>query len=918
MFKYTKQQLKAIETIDDNLQIIACAGSGKTQVISQRVVEILRKNTDIEPRNIIAFTYTEKAAAQLKTRILKLCRDDLGEIKGLAEMYIGTIHSWCLHTIQDNIYEYQKFSILDEIKLKLFIDKYYQNIGMASLGLDRYTDTSHFITILSVIREAKFIEGCSLPTEWLKALDLYENLLLAHSYFDFTMIITEAVRNLRENVDFKSKIKEQLKYLIIDEYQDVNPVQEDLISELSKTQCNICVVGDDDQTIYQWRGSDVNYIQTFRNRHDNVEYIKLEDNFRSSKGIIDSAIKCITNNTIRLPKVMKASGHQNFKVNDIIYNQYDNRYDENKFIVDSIKKLRGISFLDKTDSEPRGLDYSDFAILIRTWKKAHQIIEVLTEADIPFIVGGVNELFQRPEIKASQAIFQFLADIIEEDSLKDYWVEVSENIDSNKLDEAILFLKSKIPKSKTFYSTFSIQDIFWNFIEKADLREEIFEDPVHTGIVGNDINEIIFYNLGMFSQMINDFESIHFKDNPQYKLKLFLNFLTYSADGYYPEGWMNNSLRTPNAVQIMTIFQSKGLEFPVVFVPCLNRNYLPIMKPRGYIAKTSKFIQSLPIKNVERYLSKEEDERRLMYVAITRAQKYLFLSRSIENRLYQKESPFAKEVSNSDFVITDLNPSYSDLPVLDPIPKSGTSAIQLNFSVLKAFFDCPYKFKLISLYGFNSPITEQMGYGNSLHNILMELHRNCLEGKDISEVDINKLIERHVHIPYATEKVVQDIKRSAKIVTERYIDENRDDFKNIIYAEKDIQLDLGDWIIINGRMDLIKKKQLDGKELTYIVDFKSAKDAQKENMSMVQLSLYALGYKELSGQTADFLQIFNLDEKGHSKQTQPLDNNMLDSIKTEIIDSANAIRCNKLDKTNNKNSCKTCLHTKLCSGIIDK
>ncbi len=125
MISYTPEQNKAISTINQNLQIIACAGSGKTQVISQRVVSILKENPNIEPKNIIAFTYTEKAAAELKTRILKLCKEQLGNIKGIAEMYIGKIHSCCLKALQDNIYEYQKFSVLDDIKLKLFIDKYY-------------------------------------------------------------------------------------------------------------------------------------------------------------------------------------------------------------------------------------------------------------------------------------------------------------------------------------------------------------------------------------------------------------------------------------------------------------------------------------------------------------------------------------------------------------------------------------------------------------------------------------------------------------------------------------------------------------------------------------------------------------------------------------------------------------------------
>ena len=911
--QYTKEQQSAINTIDNNLQIIACAGSGKTQVISQRIVTILKEKSDVKPENIIAFTYTEKAAAELKTRVLKLCREQLDNVEGLANMYIGTIHSWCLQAIQDNVFEYQKFSVLDEIKLKLFIDKYYNEVGMALAGMSRYKDTGRFITIMSLLRETEIADGETLPEEWVDAKQMYQEKLMAHSYFDFTMIMTEAIESLKNNDVFKTNIKDNLKYLIVDEYQDVNPVQEELVKQLSKYGANICVVGDDDQTIYQWRGGDVRYIQTFKERYKDVSYIKLEDNFRSTPGIIDVALKCITNNVQRLPKVMKAKGHQKFAISDIVYNQYDTLEEEIQFIVNTIKSVRGTSFTDKLDATPRGLDYSDCSILIRTWKKAKAIMDALAEADVPFIVGGVNELFQRPEIKASRAIFEYLNSEIEDDTLKLYWESVSENIDSQKLDEAIEYLNTKMPKPRMAYATFSIQDIFWTFIEKANLREETFKDPNHAGVIGNEINEVVFYNLGMFSQMINDFETIHFKDKPVFKLNRFLAFLTFSADGYYPEGWLNNSYKTPNAVQIMTIFQSKGLEFPVVFVPGLNKNYLPIKKPGG--KQIWHFIERTLIKDQERYETSIEDERRLMYVAITRAQKYLFITRAEENRLYQKESPFAKEVSNSDFVISARNPDYSNLPKLTPQSKSENGSILLNFSVLKAFFDCPYKFKLISLYGFNSAITERVGYGNSIHNILMELHRKYLDGKNITEENINKIVEKHVHIPYASEKTLENIKKSALNVTESYIAENLEDFENIEYAEKEIQIDLGDGVLVNGRMDLIKKRNLGGIDVTTIIDFKSAKESQKQEVTMEQLSMYALGYKELTGRTADFLQIFNLDESGHSKKQQQLDNNLLEVIKTKIVTSANEIRNNNLDKTCVAKTCNTCFQKQICSGV---
>ena len=141
MPNYTPRQQEAISTLNQNLQIIACAGSGKTQVISQRIIEILKAG--VHPSKIIAFTYTEKAAGELQARILKLCKEQLPDTQGIADMYVGTIHSWCLNALQEYKYEYQKFSVLDEIKLNLFVDKNFKQIGMQDLSMDRYSSLSN-------------------------------------------------------------------------------------------------------------------------------------------------------------------------------------------------------------------------------------------------------------------------------------------------------------------------------------------------------------------------------------------------------------------------------------------------------------------------------------------------------------------------------------------------------------------------------------------------------------------------------------------------------------------------------------------------------------------------------------------------------------------------------------------------------
>jgi len=908
---YTAVQLEAINTLDKNLQIIACAGSGKTQVISERVVRLLKNEPGIPPKNIVAFTYTEKAAAELKSRILKLCKEQIPEIKGLVDMYIGTIHSWCLKALQEHAYEYQKFSVLDEIKLKLFIDRNFNRIGMPELNMEIFKDTNRFVQLMGIVRESELtMPKEEIPQEIKTALEQYENTLTENAFFDFTMIMTKTHDHLTNDDTFSNKIGRDLRYLIVDEYQDVNPIQDYIINDLVELGANICVVGDDDQTIYQWRGSDIKYIIGFQERYKNVKSVSLVDNFRSSPAIVETATKVIVNNEIRLPKQMVAKSKQRYEQGDLLYNVFDDVDEENQFIADQIKKLRGLEFTEK--DKTRGLDYSDFCILLRKWKKAQNLIHKLEENDVPFIVGGVNELFSRPEVDASIQLFNYLNESNDASVIIDAWTNLSEKISQENIEKGIAYLETKKPHRVKYYADFVLQEIFQKFLEVAEITEDIFVDDGTGTRIGNRNEEITFYNLGMFSSVIDDFETIHFKSNPAVKLKNFINFIRYSASKVYAEGWLENNYKTPNAVQIMTIFQAKGLEFPVVFIPGLNRNYLPAQKIGG-----KNVWHHLPkelIKDQQRYEGGTGDERRLLYVAITRSQKFLFISRSPDGRNEQKESDFVREFSRSQYIFSNKDRDYTDRQFTVPSPKNDAVSILLNFSVLKNYFDCPYRFKLVSMYGFHQPLSIRIGYGKSVHNVLMEIHKHALDGFETGLEHLPALLETHIHIPYAYEDVKEDIKIKAGNVVEEYLNLNKADFKNIEFAEKEIQIDLGDGILINGRVDLIKKKDINGDIKTTIIDFKSAEDAQKFDVSMEQLSLYAIGYQELSGEKADFLQIYNMDK--NKPETQEIQIKDLDAMKRKIVTAADAIRKNDLPKTNNHKNCIDCRLGKICNGIL--
>jgi len=275
MVQLTESQQRAIKHRLDNLELIACAGSGKTEVVAQRVVHLLTpgRKDSLLPRNIIAFTFTEKAAAELKERIVTRSREALGEIPGMAEMFVGTIHAFCLELLKSESPKYLKYEVLNEVQQTLFVDRHSRASGLTQSTtltgqmLRRYVDTATYISALSILREDKAIAPKALAGNSVVAnLPTYEQLLDASGYLDYSGILKVAVEELQTNQDLRTSLAARVRCVIVDEYQDVNPVQELIVSLLRGLGGSLCVVGDDDQTIYQWRGSDVEIILTFKDR----------------------------------------------------------------------------------------------------------------------------------------------------------------------------------------------------------------------------------------------------------------------------------------------------------------------------------------------------------------------------------------------------------------------------------------------------------------------------------------------------------------------------------------------------------------------------------------------------------------------------------------------------------------------------
>ncbi len=908
----THTQLRAIEHAGGNLQLIACAGSGKTEVVARRVVHLLTpgKQDSLLPRNIVAFTFTEKAAAELKERIVTRARQALGDVVGLAEMFVGTIHAYCLELLKSEAPKYLKYEVLNEVQQGLFVDRNSKQSGLTTstdlvgVALKRYRDTPHYIAALSILREAELdtaqLNGCSL----VDGSEAYRQLLDKHSYLDYSSILECAVEALTNDDGLRQRLSDRIKYVIVDEYQDVNPVQEAIVWTLHELGARICVVGDDDQTIYQWRGSDVASILTFKDRYPRVDQIPIEENFRSSEGIVETARPFIEQNSARLTKAMKPTGAQAFDAGDIIALSFPTPEAEAQHIVSNAQSLRGVAFSE--DSGERGLSWSDMAVLLRSVKaNAAPITTALQQAGIPYVVTGMTNLFGTAEAEAARQLFYFIGDRpgVTDAVVDQAWNNANIGLDPTVLRAAVVDAAASkaalTDPNQQRFGQYSIQRVFLNFLEKIGIREEI---------VPNGRGEVVFYNLGKFSQLISDFESIHYHSRPVDKYDSFADFLAFRAEEAYPEGWQDNQYANPDAVRIMTIHQAKGMQWPVVFVPALLKNRFPAKKPGG--RNVWHLIPRGGVLGQPRFEGTIEDERRLFYVAMTRAQKFLHLTWApvTGNQLFQKVSQFWNDILVSRFV--KRRPAdYSARRRLPPSPRAGVANVVFSFSDLKYFFECPYQFKLRVLYGFNAPIHEALGYGKSLHDALAEVHSRAIRGDIAAESEVPALVGTHLHAPYAYPALRQQLEQSAERVLRDYLKDNRELFDKLEFSEKQVEINLGSGVTVTGRIDLVRR--LDTNETT-IVDLKSSDRAQTEAVTETQLHVYALGYQELTGRRPDFVEIYELDEGRRKART--VDDDFIADVQKGVRQAADALRQGALPPDPAPNKCRNCDYCGMCSA----
>lgn len=877
-----EKQKKAVLHINGPLLIIAGPGSGKTRTLVERVLYLLN-NIGAEPKNILLATFTEKASRELITRVSENIEKNIN----FSEMYVGTIHSICLRIIDENIeksFLKKNYKVLDDMDQKFFIYKNlkkFENIegfekfftGMNAFG--HWKKAGILRKWIDKINEEKLdnknIENSS--DERIVFLNevhkRYRELLFLENSIDFSNIQLECLRMVSENEEILKKLQEEIHYIMIDEYQDTNTVQEKLFLLIGGERKNICVVGDDDQGIYRFRGATVKNILHFQNNfpEGECEKIELSINYRSNEDIVkfcnlwnsqlnwdgwryDKKIvsgKERINNTLGVVKIAENSEY---------------KWEE--------KLYKFINFL-KTSGKIE--DYNQTAFLFRSVKnqKVIRLMESLEARGIPVYSPRSNMFFEREEIKFIIGIFTMIfpnaLDIIFKNG---YGIETYYEIcyktarDVIKDDEVLINymknIRERFDDNEIEIKSSNFLGIFYGILGTGTKSIKKYLNFSEDHILKNRST----YNLGIFSKILNKFDILcglenFTKENTDKIVNYFFNtHLKFLIDDGIGEYESMREYAPEGAVSFLTIHQGKGLEFPCVIVgtleeyPTVEKNEIQ-MKLELSLTKTFE----------PEYRVKEFDFWRMYYTAFSRAKNLLALtcveniSKPVPSLPFKRVYEDLKDIRSRDFELQKLH--------FEKVKAINIKDIFAFTSHIRIYNICPKLYKLQKKYEFVLPMKKGMIFGTLVHETLEDINRKIFRKENISEDIIKEIfIENYKNI-YKKYKI--NIDREVLISGEKSIEEYVKNYPEITENIKDIEVKLSfikEKYILEGIIDLILEK--DG--VLEIVDFKTGKRGAEEEGYISQLEIYAYLLKEKYGREVRSGKLYYLGENKEKRITE--------------------------------------------------
>ncbi len=909
------------QILKGNVQIIACAGSGKTEFVSERIAYQIQQGI-AKPSEIVALTFNDAAAEELKFRVRDKIKELMGKQPDIGDMYIGTIHAFAFKILQDFVPQYRGYDMLDENSRKAFAVslKWADGIDIPALyrALKRrnFTYNPYFArnnpsfwenwTLNAFLQDVDFYREESKTTEdisshtFKNSYQVYLDKMNERKFIDFSGILRLAVDNMNKDPYIIEQIQKQYKFFTIDEYQDVNPIQENLIRLISG-QNNVCVVGDDDQSIYQWRGADVDNILNFNFNYNSVTTYNLQTNRRSHDQIVLCGANFISANLVRLPKAILPNNTIT-EPGDLYKLCFNRQEEEIGWIVNKIHNLYGKEYLDK--GEPRMLKYSDMVLLFRRRNDAHLYKTALEEAGINVIYSGMGGLMESAVIRAIMRTLRFIGETVKDDdnepneSINDIYDAISDTFELKSLD--FKNLVSGLIVWCEAQKRLSFQGLYYKLLAGLGLSDISFHNDTN--------NDVVLYNLGSFSQAISDFEGSRTYLSKNDVLR-FIDFVETFVSGAYDEGSKDANEGLIDAVKIMTLHGTKGLGFPVVFMPHLKAS-------RNNNQRVT-FLDTARI-DLRRYGGSVEDERRLYYVAVTRAKKFLFLSThgiSEGNKKVTGLHPFWDLFSNQYFITNEI-PDPTARNKCNIVRTDSDVRFPTNYSELSYYMSCSYDYRMRFVYGFNPELVQALGYGKQVHNIINLMHKDYERtGKIPDEKRLIEFVDDHFYLRYAATKQEEMLKNSCLKSLKSYINLWEKDFSLAVKTEQNFEMDFENKALINGSIDLLSRAE-GQQDVLEIIDFKTGKpQSHYEEKYTHQVVLYTIAAREALLKNISKAYLHYLDAEKAERIEVTITDKRIVETKTKLSVAVEGIISNKFPRKPGKEICSKCDWSTICPKL---
>lgn len=959
--KLNDKQLEAVGCKEKELLIIAGAGTGKTAVLTQRILHIIKENW-AKPSEILALTFTEKAAQEMQDRI------DTEMDYGYEEPLISTFHSFCDRILREDGYNIGidgNYSLMSSAQAYIFLRRNLYELPLKTLrpkgnptkflndflkhvsrlqdedvSPEEYVEYAKKLPKESVVEKEEYQRVNELADTYRK----YTELKISNSKMDFGDLILFTIKLLREKPNILNKYRKKFKYILVDEFQDTNFTQNVLINiltlgnekkEVEKSGPSLTVVGDDDQAIYKFRGAAISNILQFKQTYPNAKEIVLTENYRSKQEILDSAYTLIKHNdpnrlefTEKIEKKLLSKGVFDKDPDSVNLILASTEGAEAERVCDEIMSLTGYSELIGSGSNMSQLfdekgqasfvknavegsyKFSDIAILVRANAHAESFIQEMRHRGIPYKLGGSRGLYFRNEVQNLIAFLRVLTDYSDEvsmyriismpiwkltareymeinmlarenkitmfEQLENLWgvklgSDENKDVDFKEVDSKLL-LKILSTEAIAGLGTFLmiLDSSIKKIKENRDIVEVLYDFLMQSSYVNyfleKEDNESLFAisNINKYFELVKSYQ----KDNPESNIYEYVDYLNYSIEIGESPLVDNVDMEDLNAVNVMSVHGSKGLEFPVVFLVNLVAQRFPsvgradsIPIPDGLIKET------MPFEIAEKELNMQE-ERRLFYVGATRAKEKLFLTAAGfygDAKRKKKPSVFLNEILdrdiNDDFSkfelesVTDITTSLNYLGKSDYesiIPKDTNIDLtkKFSYSQLNVYESCPRKYEYAYVLRIPQKPSSALSFGISVHNTLRDFYslvKNSKEGLEgivtlPTERDLLELYERNwVSSGYEGKKHEQGRKEEGRVIIQNYFGK--------LYREEDVPLRLEESFsvhigntVFNGKIDRIDLVAMKGDiPEVCIVDYKTGKEKDEGDIKKdLQLPLYSL------------------------------------------------------------------------------